>query len=231
MDYLSENKNNSINNGNFYLKEYLDFFKDELNLTDNYSYLLEKNIKTYRELLQYLGTEIIRTIDQDWHIKKIDDYIKANKLLEKNIVFADTRFKNELEYINSLPNSISWYILSPFNFSNISNHISENELNWMLFDNILLNENNYKIIYNWSNYLETFDKKYLEINHEVPFIPYINYADVIKFKIIVYNKKLYLKINEQTKQFIKDFENLTLTGKNYYVIDNPYIIETVKLYI
>jgi dephospho-CoA kinase len=49
MDYLSENKNNSINNGNFYLKEYLDFFKDELNLTDNYSYLLEKKIKSYRE--------------------------------------------------------------------------------------------------------------------------------------------------------------------------------------
>jgi hypothetical protein len=227
MSFLEENKNNKKD---FYLKDYSDFLKKELKLNDQYDYLLEKKVETFRELLQYLGTEIIRRIDEEWHIKKIDNYIKTNNLLDKNIVFADTRFKNELKYIQSLQNSSCWYILSPFNFKNISNHISETDLNWMLFDNILLNENNYKIIYNWTNYLETFNKRYVEINHEIPLIPYIEYINGIKFEIIVHNKKLFLKINEQTKNFIKDFENLTLTGKNYYVIDNPYIIETVKLY-
>jgi hypothetical protein len=230
MEFLEENKNKPITNGFFYLKDHGEFLKKELKIHDDYNYLLEKKVETFRELLQYLGTEIIRTIDPDWHIKKIDDYIKANNLLYKNMVFADTRFKNELKYIQSLPNSTCWYILSPFNFKDISNHISETELNWMLFDNILSNENNYKTLYNWNNYLETFNKRYLEIYHEVPLIPYIQYTHGVNFEIIVHNKKLFLKINEQTKNFIKNFENLTFIGKNYYVIDNPYIIETIKLY-
>ncbi len=230
MEYLSDNKNNVINTGDFYLNDQKEFLKKELGINDNYNFLLEKKVKTYRELLQYLGTEVIRTIDSDWHIKKIDNYIKENNLLDKNIVFADTRFKNELNYIKSLPNSICWYILSPFNFKDISNHVSETELNWMLFEDILLNENNYKIIYNWSNYLETFDKQYLKIKYEVPYIPYTQCTSGSNFEILVFNKKLYLKINEQTKNFIRDFEFEVNIGKNYYVIENPYIIETIKLY-
>ncbi len=221
-DYLNKNKEAKIN---IKLLDYLNFIKTEIDIPEDRLYLLDKQINSYRELLQYLGTDIIRKIDPDWHIRKLDTYIIENGLKEKNIVFADTRFINEFIFIKNL-GGICWYILSPNNFFNISNHISETELSWEKFDNVLVNKGDDNIIINWEKYLFDFDKSNLTINYKRPTfgVPIIN--ENLKSNIIIYDGIMYLKVNELTNIFV---ENLDFTqDNNYYKTENPYIIESVK---
>lgn len=227
FEFLSENKENTIE---LDLRDYKEFLCKEISISDYYNFLFDKNIKSYRELLQYLGTDIIRTINPDWHIKKVDTYLKANNLINKNLVFADTRFKNELEYIKTLKDNVCWYILSPYNLKNISNHISETELNWQHFENILENRKNKDTIDLWNKYLDTGNKSYLEINYTKPKLSFENISNTIKNSILVYNGVLFLKINKNTTIFAKDLEKIVDENKLYYIIINPYIIEYIKIY-
>lgn len=97
------------------------------------SYLGGKKFANIREFLQFLGTNVIRNEDPDWHIKQT-----KNRILDGiNYVVDDLRFKNEKMALDEL-GSISFYIIRPSNW-NISNHQSETELNWTNFENIFIN--------------------------------------------------------------------------------------------
>ena len=225
-DYLSEHKEDVLN---IDLMDYKDFLKKEINLDESQVYLLNKKIKSYRELLQYIGTEIIRTIEPDWHIKRIDHYIKSKDLQDKNLVFADTRFRNELEYIKSL-NGICWYILSPYNTRGISNHVSETELTWRHFTNVLANKNNISTIINWGRYVKDFNKNHLKMDYKLPPTVFPTVDEDIKRSMIIYNGVLYIRVNEKTNRFIENLECVLDDNSNYYIVKNPYIIESVKIY-
>lgn len=229
-EFLANNKETNVKEP-LNLKNYKRFLETELGFEIE-SYLLDKNIETYREILQYLGTDIIRTVNPDWHIKRVDEYLKKNDLLNKNIVFADTRFLNELNYIKSLDNNICWYILSPYNFKNISNHVSETELTWRNFSNVLLNTNSKTTIDNWNLYLDTFDNKYLKINYDIPQVCfYDKISENIKSKFLVYNGILYIEKTYDTSLFLQKVKQKNENyNYNTYIIDNPYIIESFKKY-
>lgn len=96
-------------------------------------------INNVRELLQVIGTDLIRKYNPKWHInnmlKDIESYSE-----DKLIVIDDVRFPNEVEAIKECGGDV-YFIIRP-NYLNVSNHESEKSLKWQDFDksHILLND-------------------------------------------------------------------------------------------
>ena len=135
-----------------------------------------KNVKlnTVRQLLQFIGTDIIRKYNPNWHVNKIKTMIDK----DKNYVFDDVRFPNELKLIKELGGDC-WFIIRPI-INNVSNHISEISLTWKDFDDkVIINDGNLeKFIYKWTVFFENYDKA-LKIRD--------TYTTSNTFKKILYN--------------------------------------------
>jgi ABC-type transporter MlaC component len=114
--------------------------------------------KSPREILQYMGTEILRDnmkniIDTSikelnktysFHIKRLYQDIK--KYPDKNIVISDVRFPDELDFcikINSKIIKVERDTIS----NQYSNHKSETSLENIKFDNIIKNNKSRKELY------------------------------------------------------------------------------------
>ena len=80
--------------------------------------------KTVRQLLQVIGTDLIRENNKDWHVNEIRKMVQK----DRDYVFDDVRFPNELALIMEL-GGICWYIVRP-KLDNVSNHISETSIRW-----------------------------------------------------------------------------------------------------
>ena len=107
---------------------------------------------TMRDWLQFIGTDLIRSYDPDWHIKKTFAMMDPNK----NYVFDDTRFPNEIEALIE-KGAEAWYVVRN-KTDNISNHESETmiSLESPYFDNgnIIPNDTVLEIFRNmWEDYL------------------------------------------------------------------------------
>ena len=107
---------------------------------------------TMRDWLQFIGTDLIRSYDPDWHIKKTFAMMDPNK----NYVFDDTRFPNEIEALIE-KGAEAWYVVRN-KTDNISNHESETmiSLESPYFDNgnIIPNDTVLDIFRNmWEDYL------------------------------------------------------------------------------
>ena len=108
---------------------------------DNIKKELENvHITTIRQLLQVIGTDVIRKYKENWHVQKMIEDIKSYSK-DKLIVVDDVRFPNEREAILNLSGDV-FFIIRP-NVSEVSNHSSETALKWQNFDNrhIILNAN------------------------------------------------------------------------------------------
>jgi len=93
---------------------------------------LSKEITSVRGLLQFLGTDILREYDPQWHIKHTIE--KITKLVEegKPVVIADVRFPNEKLAIESIGGEVYYIVMEDYNIK--SNHPSENSLTADDFD-------------------------------------------------------------------------------------------------
>lgn len=99
--------------------------------------LKDKTFNDVREILQYIGTDVIRRLRPDWHCQKLKERILNEP--EFNYVVDDIRFPNELETIKNLGNSSVWYIDRPGNEAN--GHSSENSLSPKDFGgNVIVND-------------------------------------------------------------------------------------------
>ena len=150
-DTLEENKNNpdlvfTLDNFQVYL------LSTELGIHHEtiQSVLFVHPKLTIRCLLQLLGTELIRSFNPNWHLEKLKQSIQRIQSIQQlqltdqncKICIPDVRFKNELEFIKNELKGDSFYIIRPqLQETNISNHISETELNWTHFgNNVILND-------------------------------------------------------------------------------------------
>lgn len=106
----------------------------------------EKEFNKPREALQYIGTDVIRLVDQDFHIKEC---IKKIESTSDNIVIDDQRFLSEREALKRY-NPIEYFITRPFHFE-YSNHESEITLSRHLFNNQILNSRDRKYINRYIN--------------------------------------------------------------------------------
>ncbi len=112
-----------------------------------------------RELLQFIGTDLIRKFKPSWHIDKLKTRIKIGT----DYCIDDLRFKDEKEYIDSVSGEC-WYVLRPGNF-NVSNHMSEVALNWFNFDTkVIINDVRLStLIGKWEKYLYSKEKLRFDI--------------------------------------------------------------------
>lgn len=107
-----------------------------------------------RDIMQFIGTDLIRKLKPSWHIDQLKRKIKKGR----DYCIDDLRFKNEKEFIDSIFGEC-WYIIRPGNF-NISNHVSEVALNWCDFGNkVVVNDIKLNTLINkWEKYLHTKEK-------------------------------------------------------------------------
>lgn len=136
-------------------KEYFVSFSEvakEVDIEESLLYTLRSNTCFYsiRELLQFLGTDVIRKYKPGWHIEILKNKIKDGT----DYCIDDLRFEDELAFINRIGGE-SWFISRPGNF-NYSNHTSETSLNWSYFgNNVIINDTSLSLLLNkWDKYLE-----------------------------------------------------------------------------
>ena len=115
--------------------------KRELNISDD---IIRKEIGGHiftnvREVLQIIGTDLIRKYSPDWHIDKTIERINSYGD-DKIIVVDDVRFPNEKRKIEEIGGDV-YFIIRPNNWD-VSNHPSEIALKYTDFCNnrIIINE-------------------------------------------------------------------------------------------
>lgn len=104
--------------------------------------------KDVRDILQYVGTDIIRKHKENWHVDILRSEIAS--LLEQgyNVVIDDVRFTNECDMIKEFGGEV--YFVSRRGYNIVSTHESENILNDDMFDYDHTIYNNQDIEYlNW----------------------------------------------------------------------------------
>ena len=199
-----------------------------------------KNVKfnTVRQLLQFIGTDLIRKYNQNWHVNKIKTMIDENK----NYVFDDVRFPNELKLIKELGGDC-WFIIRPI-INNVSNHISEISLTWKDFDDkVIINDGNLeKFIYKWTVFFENYDKalkirdKYTTSNTFKKILYNIfeplSAADMLEISTEFYSYKPRTFNKENIQNITQDNNNVvTITYKDNTkeLVKNAINIEDMKL--
>ena len=201
-----------------------------------------KNVKlnTVRQLLQFIGTDLIRKYNPNWHVNKIKTMIDKNK----NYVFDDVRFPNELKLIKELGGDC-WFIIRPI-INNVSNHISEISLTWKDFDDkVIINDGNLeKFIYKWTVFFENYDKalkirdKYTTSNTFKKILYNIfeplSAADMLEISTEFYSYKPRTFNKENIQNITQDNNNVvTITYKDNTkeLVKNAINIEDMKLII
>lgn len=125
IDELNKEKDNGTHI-DFSIEKALDILERYFKLTREMEKGLE-GINTVRALLQYVGTDIIRTIYPQWHVEMLKKMINP----EKKIVIDDVRFPNEKEMIKEMGGEV-YFVMRP-GMREISNHPSETSLGWTDF--------------------------------------------------------------------------------------------------
>lgn len=108
-----------------------------------------KTFKNTREIMQFIGTDLIRAYNPNWHVDEL------KKLMENDgkYVVDDVRFPNEAQAISDLGGEC-WFVVRP-NINNVLNHESETSLHWQDFDNIIINDSTLEYLtWNWRNFME-----------------------------------------------------------------------------
>lgn len=107
-------------------------------------------IKTRRYALQFVGTDVLRAYDREFHIKSLLPRLKNGE----NYVLDDVRFPNELSALADL-GAESVFIIRPKYF-NYSNHLSEISLRRQAFKRIIINGGSLEsIVRRFNEFLDT----------------------------------------------------------------------------
>ena len=210
-------------------------------------------INNVRQMLQIIGTEVIRKYNPNWHINKMKAEIESYPQ-DQLIVIDDVRFPNEREAIESYANSIVLFIMNPRKIDNVSNHESERSLFWYNFDRkrVIINYTNiYKFVAEFldmqENNFEDFTEnrmKYEKFIGGSDDMYGVRYRDRRTFDCILsllpqccicYGTDGYpyldLSSNDDLGVFISIMNEINQDEHKYDGIANPYIIENLKLYL
>lgn len=201
----------------------------------------DKTINDARELLQFIGTDIIRKHNPDWHVNELRQMLSPTV----DYVFEDVRFPNEVRFINEMGGD-NWFVIRP-QIDELSNHISETSLNWRMFDDkLIINdgtlaelETKWELFF--SNYciacgardilLHTMKEKWSEGKcgtyeeermSELLFIPKALYT---------YQEIDFSNIDIQSTKSVDNRTVLIRTQNGETILTNPLNIEDLKLHI
>lgn len=218
--------------------------------------LENKHINSIRQLLQVVGTDVIRKYDEKWHVRKMIEEIESYNN-SKLIVVDDVRFPNEKQTILNASGEV-FFIIRP-NHMSVSNHASETALKWQDFDDkhIIINDRKsvddfilqFKIHYNNNFDLYTPNSIFLYENQNYLKDANILYGykeggdllnDIIrqisdddffyKTGIIRYKTSIKEFSKEYIKQIDKTIKHLD-NRFNEFVTYNPLITENLKFFL
>ena len=212
-----------------------------------------------REVLQIIGTDLIRKYSPDWHIDKTIERIKSYGD-DKIVVIDDVRFPDEKRRIEEIGGDV-YFIIRP-NYWDVSNHPSEKALKYTDFNDnrIIINEYSKEQMIEYFNALY-FTDEYINEN-ECPillsanpwysehvmdittndFATRLNRQNIIK-KVIKQNKGRALFREKGIITFKSDdadslnlFRRIIMAGREgygceSYSIYNPLTNEILKLYL
>lgn len=220
--------------------------------------LQDVHITTIRQLLQIIGTDVIRKYNENWHAEKMVEEIKKHSD-HKLIVIDDVRFPNEKNVILNLYGKV-FFIIRPNNLS-ISNHSSETSLKWQNFkcDEIIINHydnkedfiDNFKAHYT-SNF-KTFSPKSLLLAENLNYLtPCGDFGcgDISAYKDLlddiirqIKSDKLFwdyglIRYKTCSKKLAKKYTELVDNEIkdlnehcNKFITYNPLIVENLKIYL
>jgi hypothetical protein len=219
------------------------------------------HITSIRQLLQVIGTDVIRKYNENWHVEKMIEEIQSYSE-DKLIVIDDVRFPNERDAILRLSGEV-FFIVRP-NSLTISNHPSETALKWhnFSFDKVIINNypneeefiTNFKIHY--VNDFETFVPKSLLVSENMNYVMPCGYFGCQEYGDISTYKDLLDDIIRQVKRdkLFWDYgliryktcteslanKYITRVDNNIKYLDahcnefitcNPLIVENLKIYL
>ena len=96
----------------------------------------KREFGTRREALQFIGTEVLRAYDDEFHLKAVREEIAANRA--QDFVLDDCRFMNELQVMRELA-AVPIYIMRPAWYEYFD-HPSETELRRRHFRYSIVND-------------------------------------------------------------------------------------------
>ena len=123
-----------------------DACKILFNFTDEQLYVQSKKEaiderwnKRPREIMQYIGTEVLRNIyDKDFFIKHMKQRIDNSSA--KYILISDVRYDNEAEFVRSLGGKVIKIVRPNWVATEHSNHASEQGISDHLVDETIVND-------------------------------------------------------------------------------------------
>lgn len=83
---------------------YSDNYFEEIKNNNSYKLPIDKNLSV-RQVLQILGTDVIRNISTDFHVKMLARRILTNE--SKFVFITDSRFPNEYNFVKSFNSKVS----------------------------------------------------------------------------------------------------------------------------
>lgn len=196
-----------------------------------------KTMNTVREMLQFIGTDLIRKYNMDWHVNRIRQMI--NK--DMNYVIDDVRFPNEKALIEELGGDC-WFITRT-TLGNVSNHESETSITWNdCWNKIIINDSTLPILqFKWETFMDNYiqscairDKEFeriLENGSENEITPLSIYDMMLLSKdFFTYSHKDIDK-DKVSKIVLNEDKTVFITYKDgsMEVIDNALQIEDLKI--
>lgn len=211
-----------------------------------------KSFPTVRDLLQVIGTDLIRSYNPNWHVDKTFEFITSEENKEKNFVIDDVRFPNEVEMLRKLGGTY-WFVVRP-KVDNVSNHESEKSLKWQDFDNIIINDKTLEYLeFNWRIFMDNGYEESLEarnsileklhgnkdlINEFIASDETFNVMDAMfisKYEF-TYNAR-YFNVTDLKPIIVSAYNDNSVAvayskdSRNAEICNNPLMIEDLKMYI
>lgn len=198
-----------------------------------------KYLHTVREMLQFIGTDYIRTYNKDWHVNRIKEMIQPNT----NYVIDDVRFPNEKRLIEELGGDC-WFITRT-TLDNVSNHESETALKWQdCWNKIIINDSTLSAFqFKWETFLTNYEqsskireeefKKILETNTKDKITPLSLYDTLLLSKSLFEYTPRFFQQNDIKKITMNKDKTVFITYQNDSIelIENPLIIEELKMFL
>ena len=197
-----------------------------------------------RQMLQVIGTNLIRKYYPDWHVNKMIKDIKSYN--NKIIVIDDVRFVNEKNAIAELGGEI-FFIIRTSNCLNVSNHISEISLTWDMFDNkhIIINNSDtnslltkFDKIYTTPSYVDEDVENNVKSKFGIEKTNLVNHIVSLIKNDTQFDKNGVIKVTIESHDILPLLDEtckstiITYNEQNgEFIIDNPFIIENFKMHL
>ena len=242
IDELNRLKNEKIGIDVDFTNDAVDFFSEE---TDIPKEIVERVIKgrhvsSVRDMLQVIGTDLIRTFNMDWYVNKIRDMIEPNN----KYVIEDIRFPNEKQLVEDLGGD-NWFVVRP-QINDVSHHISEESLKWQDFgDKVIVNNKSLEYLeMTWENFLLNYERS-MEVRQKYivdislkgidKWNGHVDEAFTLLDSLFISPYYFQYERKELDRNMIKSFEinerNQAVIeyGESFIIIANPFVIEDLKL--